>query len=294
LKNFTANDSIYAFRPTLWVTVILVGSGVLHLMKWLIDGGAWEGPLSIRKPMLFGISSGLTTWSIAWVMTRLEPRKYDRWLINGMAFGLLVEVALITLQYWRGVPSHFNHLTTLDSTIEFTMLGLILAVTLGITHVSLRTSQLRPIEPAMAIAIRGGMWLLTLSCGIGIATWLLGSYNISLGKSYEHWGREGALKFPHGVALHAIQTLPIVVWCGQQLRLAKLVRLVRCTLASQVFFLLYSLWQTSQGKARFDFDIVGGALLAVVAMLVAIPMFSLSFGLLKFLIRSRSSKNGFR
>jgi hypothetical protein len=39
--------------------LILVGLG--HLAGWLVVGGAWAGPVSLRKPTTFGISFGLTT-----------------------------------------------------------------------------------------------------------------------------------------------------------------------------------------------------------------------------------------
>ena len=92
------------------------------------------------------------------------------------------------------------------------MFGLILLASCGIIYLTLRTIQLRNIDPAMAIGIRGGMWLLALSCGLGIATSIFGEINISAGRSYELWGRAGVLKFPHGVALHAIQLLPAIAW----------------------------------------------------------------------------------
>ena len=40
-------------------TLILVG--LAHLAAWLVLGGAWQGPVSLRKPTTFGISFGLTT-----------------------------------------------------------------------------------------------------------------------------------------------------------------------------------------------------------------------------------------
>ena len=35
---------------------LLVGSGVVHMAILLGTGGSWEGPLSFRKPVTFGLS----------------------------------------------------------------------------------------------------------------------------------------------------------------------------------------------------------------------------------------------
>jgi len=254
-------------KTSLWVTAVLLTSGLIHLVLLVILGTSWDGPVSLRKPALFGISGGLTTWSIAWLMTQLKPRKYDSVLSNLLAVGLLVEVALITVQCWRGVPSHFNHSTNLDAIFEFTMLGLILAATVAIVYLTFRTRQLQAIEPSMALAIQGGMWLLALSCGLGFLTTALGELNMALGRRYELWGRAGVLKFPHGVALHAIQFLPLVAWIALRLKVKNPSQLVQAFLSAQLFFLLYACWQTSQGRARFDWDAIGGILLGITVVI---------------------------
>ena len=271
-------DNVLSFRLALWLGVLLIASGSVHLVVFAILGTTWNGPVSLRKPALFGISGGLTVWSLAWLMTKLRPRGFDRSLANALATGLFVEVTLITIQYWRGVASHFNRATNIDAAIEFTMLGLILLVSCGIVYLTLRTMRLRNIDPAMAMAIRGGMWLLALSCGLGIATSILGEISISAGRAYELWGRAGVLKFPHGVALHAIQMLPAIAWMTRMLDLKNSVRIVQSALISQIFFLVYAVWQTSQGRDRFDCDAIGGTILGVAVLFSFFPAFALVQG----------------
>lgn len=136
----------------------------------------------------------------------------------------------------------------------------------------------------MAIAIRGGMGLLSLSCGLGILTTALGEMSIALGKSYELWGKAGVLKFPHGVALHAIQILPIVAWLALVFRLPNPERLVKATLVSQGLFLVYAVWQTSQGLNRFDWNAVGGLLLGGAVLTGLIPAIAIVSGCVTYLI----------
>jgi len=281
LANDRPSETVLSFRFAVLVTALLLVSGCVHLAILAILGTTWHGPLSLRKPALFGISGGMTLWSIAWLMTQLKPKAFDRLLLNLLSIALLIEVGLITLQYWRGVPSHFNHSTIFDAAIEFTMLGLICFVTGGIFYLTWRTRRLLAIDPAMAIAIRGGMGLLALSCLLGLVTSILGEVSLAAGLSYELWGKAGVLKFPHGVALHAIQMLPIVAWLARILGLNYSVRIVQSAFAAQVLFLLYAVWQTSLGRDRFDWDSIGGSILAIVVLLSLYPAFAAAQGFLK-------------
>ena len=44
---------------------LLLLSGVIHLAVLLISGGTWEGPVSLRKSVTFGLSFGLTLINMA-------------------------------------------------------------------------------------------------------------------------------------------------------------------------------------------------------------------------------------
>ena len=39
---------------------LLMVSGLFHGLVYLVDGGGWDGPLSWRKPTVFGLSFGIT------------------------------------------------------------------------------------------------------------------------------------------------------------------------------------------------------------------------------------------
>jgi hypothetical protein len=259
-----------------WVSIlsgaILFGSGLGHLADLWITAADWSGPLSLRKPGLFGVSAGVTVWSIAWVMTQVVPHRSDRWVASLLSGGLLVEVGLITLQQWRGVPSHFNRATTLDALIEAVMLGLILFVTVGVAWLCWRSRWLRPMVESQAIAIRAGLWFLLVSCGLGLFTTIAGELNLAQGRPLEIWGRAGVLKYPHGAALHAIQILPALALLLQWLRVTWLVAVVRAAVVVQALFLLHALGQTLAGRTRTDFDLWSVTALATVGMLLLIGL----------------------
>lgn len=255
------------FRVPLLVGVVLVASGLFHLALLWFTGADWSGPLSLRKPGLFGVSAGVTIWSIAWVLTQVVPRRYDQRLANCMAGGLLLEVGLITLQQWRGVPSHFNRATTLDATIESVMLGLILLVTAGIGWLAIRSRQLLPMPESRAIAIRAGLWLLLASCGLGLMAMCAGEWNLANGQSPEVWGRAGVLKYPHGAALHAIQVLPLLSSLLHQFRVAHSAAVLKGAVVAQVLFLAHAVLQTVQGRSRSDVDWQGSVALVGAGLL---------------------------
>ena len=126
------NKLLGTFRVSLAIGGALIASGIYHLVLLWMTSADWSGPVSLRKPGLFGVSAGMTVWSIAWVLTQLVPRRNDPLFATLLSVGLLLEVGFITMQQWRGVPSHFNRTTPFDATIESIMLGLILLVTVGI------------------------------------------------------------------------------------------------------------------------------------------------------------------
>jgi hypothetical protein len=159
------------------------------------------------------------------------------------------------------------------------MFVLILLVTLGLAWLCWRSFWLVPMPQARSIAIRAGLWLLLVSCGLGFMTTILGEVNIANGRSPEIWGRAGVLKYPHGAALHAIQTLPIVAALLQWLQGSHAERIVRHVAFSHVFFLGYAIWQTLVGRSRFDVEFVGGVLLLVSVLLLVLPCTTIVYDL---------------
>ncbi len=60
-------DGSRPHRAGFAVGALLAASGLLHLVVYAVDDRPWEGPLSWRKAVTFGLSFGLTlarrTWS---------------------------------------------------------------------------------------------------------------------------------------------------------------------------------------------------------------------------------------
>jgi hypothetical protein len=244
-------------RATHLVTVglVLVASGLAHALFWAIRGGPWEGPITWRKPILFGISGGLTSLSCGWVWAKLPPRRGDTWLAAAAAWALLVEVLLIDLQKWRGVASHFNRATPLDSLLYDAMGVLILFVTAVIVDLTVRLVRSGAgMTPDMLLAARAGMALLVISCGLGIWVSVNGDMRVAAGLEPERYGAAGVPKFPHGAVIHAIQWLPAIAWGARRAGFAMATRrrLVIVATAATAALLVFALVQTLTGHARFD------------------------------------------
>ena len=279
--------SLSAFQTEFWLGLILAVSGVFHFGVMWITHAEWSGPLSPRKPALFGISGGLTVWSLAWVITKLRRKRADWGLSMLIAVGLFFEVALITLQYWRGVPSHFNRSTTFDASVEAMMFILIMLVTIGIGCLCCRSIGPMDVPTVLAVAIRGGLWLLLVSCGLGFLMTILGEFNLAQGKSYETWGVAGVIKYPHGAALHAIQVLPLCYLLFKWFDVPQSTRLMWSVVAAHMFFMVHALWQTFHGRARLDVDFVGGLNLAAAVLCLALPFLTIGWSAIFSRISSR-------
>lgn len=258
----------------------MLASGIAHLPVWAVLGGPWEGAVTWRKPILFGISGGLTAISLGWVWSMLPMRRVDVPLAAATAWALFVEVFLIDLQRWRGVASHFNRDTPLDSFLFDAMGALIVAVTLVIADLTLRLLLQRPAVTAdMLLAARAGMLLLLVSCLLGIWVGMHGETRIDQGLDPTRLGVAGVPKFPHGVVIHAVQWLPALAWAARWagITTASRVWLVATAATGSTLFLIYALVQTALGRSRFDTVPVTAALLGVSLACLAVPAVTTSW-----------------
>lgn len=201
---------------------LLLLSAVVHLAVLLLSGGSWSGALSWRKPILFGESFGLTAISLAWILGFLPRRPVLGWLIaapTGLA--VLGEVVWVSLQQWRGVPSHFNFSTPFDQTAFVLGGGVLIGITgVGILAIFAWCLVSLQAPGCIAWAIRIGLLLLLAAQGLGgllIQNGLgrvfdpeTGEFQRAALDAAHVRGEAGELKLPHALSLHAIQVLPLL------------------------------------------------------------------------------------
>jgi hypothetical protein len=253
-------------RMMAFIAGIMILSGLAHVPIWWWSGQTWDGVISWRKPILFGISGGLTLWSLAWVWSLLPQASWDDVTRRIASFFLLTEVTLITFQIWRGQPSHFNRTSWWNARIDEATLFFITIVVVIIGWVTIRSMGRINTDSVTAMSIRAGMIFLAISCLLGYVTSFVGYQLMNASFSPEKIGSAGSLKFPHGACLHAIQTLPLLVWVRRAMDLPATSFHMRHWIGAHAAYLSYAVWQTSQGLGRWQPDSIGVILLVFTAI----------------------------
>jgi hypothetical protein len=196
------------------VGMLLLASGVVHLTILTVSGGSWVGPLSLRKPTTFGLSFGVTLITIAWVSSFLRLGDRARTILLGVfTIACVIETALVSIQAWRGVPSHFNTETTFDALLARMLAagGITLVIIIAVmTLASFRANA--AISPSLRLAIRIGFATLFTSLIVGAFMIAKGMVLVFSGHRQAAYATGGALKPTHAVTMHAILVLPLLAW----------------------------------------------------------------------------------
>ena len=201
-------------RAAYLVGALLILSGLTHLGILLISGGSWDGPLSLRKPTTFGLSFGLTLVNVTLIVSFLSVRDRTRSLLLGIfAAACVLETFLVSLQAWRGVPSHFNMDTPFDAAVAqmlavggFTLVAVIVLLTIA----ALRDRA--PLPPAVRLAIRAGVLALVgaqVAGGVMIGTAMR---LVFAGDPQRAYDTGGWLRPVHATLMHGILVLPLLAW----------------------------------------------------------------------------------
>jgi len=201
-------------RLLLTTSALLVLSGLVHLLVFAVDDRPWAGPVSWRKPFTFGVSFGVTLTSVVWVTSYLRVAERTRSLLLAVfAADCVVEVAGITVQAWRGVPSHLNRSTPANTAVAVTLAvgGAVLIVVLG-TFAVLAIRGRSDAAPSMRLALRAGFALLMAGLLAGAAMIAVGTTSMNTGTAAHAYDVTGFLKHFHGVTLHAVLVLPALAW----------------------------------------------------------------------------------
>lgn len=203
-----------AERLCLATAAALFASGLFHLGVFAVAGGPWDGPVSWRKPATFGLSFGLTLAALTWVTSYVRTGPRTRAALLGLlAADSVLEVAGITLQAWRKVPSHLDMETPFDSAVSMTLAvggGLLVVILTWFAAAALRRP---PSGPAgMALAVRAGFAILLVGLASGAAMIARGVVLTRTGHQLAAYASTAPLKPLHGVSLHAVLVLPALAW----------------------------------------------------------------------------------
>lgn len=193
---------------------LLFLSGLVHLVVLIVSGGTWTGPVSLRKPTTFGLSFGLTLATVAWV-THFVPiaARTRTVLLGAFTITCVVETALVSMQAWRGVPSHFNFETPFDTAVSMVLAAggfAIVITTVAMTLTAFRASKVE--SAAMRLALRFGFVALLAALAVGAAMIATGSVAARGSDPSVAYTTAGFLKPAHAVTMHAILVIPALAW----------------------------------------------------------------------------------
>lgn len=198
-------------RACYLVAAVLFASGLAHLGVQAVLGGPWDGPVSWRKPADFGMAFGLTLFAVTWASTWIDVRP-RRAVLTGFAAASVVEVVAISVQAWRGVPSHFNTTTPVNSAFAFSAAAggaVIIVTTLALLRAAFRPSDA---TRGRRLAAQVGFGSLLVGLVIGAVMIAIGTAEartVSLDAAYD---AAVVLVPAHAAAMQGILVLPILAW----------------------------------------------------------------------------------
>ena len=192
------------------VAAVLFASGLAHLGVQAVLGGPWDGPVSWRKPADFGLAFGLTLFAVTWASTFVDVRG-RRTVLGAFAAASVVEVVVISVQAWRGVPSHFNTTTPVNAAFAFSAAaggGVLIVTTLALLRAAFRPSSA---SPGQRLAVQVGVGSLLVGLAIGAVMIAIGTPKgrVSLDAAYD---AAVVLVPAHAAAMQGILVLPILAW----------------------------------------------------------------------------------
>ncbi|MGI5127958.1 hypothetical protein ACQEVB_14195 [Pseudonocardia sp. CA-107938] len=196
------------------LSAVLLADGLFHVAVLLLTGASWSGPLSLRKAATFGLSFGLTVASVAWAASYLRmPAGVRAGLLGAFAVTSVVEVTLVSMQAWRGVPSHFNFETPFDTAVSMTLAaggGVIVLVGVSLMAIAIRGA--RSLPDSMRLAVRTGLAVFLVALATGAVMIARGVVEVRAGLPQLAYDTAGSLKPLHAVAMHAVLALPGLAW----------------------------------------------------------------------------------
>jgi hypothetical protein len=274
---------IWKQSPLLGATCLLMLAAFAAAAAGMaLDPRTITGVNAWLKPAKFAISTAIFSATIAWIFGYLTPSPKLTRLGRTLSAMLILEVAIIFVQAWRGTTSHFNLSTPLNGAL-FGIMGVGIAVvwiaTIGVFLAALRQRFADPswgwsLRLGLLIAVIGsaaGGLMLRPTPGQAVNRQFAGGHTVGapdggpglpgVGWSSEH----GDLRVPHFFGLHAIQVLPFCAWLFRRRR--RVTALVVTASASYFGFILILTWQALRGESIAQ---PGGATLTALALWLAV------------------------
>ena len=280
----------------------------LYMVAAILDPVLITNAPAFVKPLKFIISSFIYVVTFMYLLTLIEgKRRWVQIVANITAAFLLLENAIISTQAIRGLASHFNNATDLDSLL-FGIMGLIITI-LALCNLLLGIWLLFQRLPDSVIAWGIRMGVLISFVGMILAFLMtsittptqqaeldagrrpsaIGAHSVGIedggpGLPLVGWSTVGGdLRVPHFIGLHAMQVLPLLAYAlsrRRSLRQGQRLTLIITAGIAYLGWLALLTWQALRGQS-----IVAPDMLTLTAY-VGLLAFAL-FGTLRALVIQR-------
>lgn len=261
---------------------------LVHIALMLTSSRPMSDPASYRKAATFAETGWLMCWSVAYALPYLRINVWLKWFITSamLTFGI-VETFLVSLQTWRGVPSHYNFATPLDSGI-FAVMGVGAVYWLiAITLFTIFLFRENDFSPTMRIAyqtggllmliggVTGFMMLFNLG-GIYQGELLMNAMQVISGDmvgdyvTTPHDAPGGNIVMVHALGVHGLNVAPLVAWLLGFANMPPQRQLLWSIVASMSYVLLTVAFIISASLQISLLEIRGG--MAVLILFAAVPL----------------------
>jgi hypothetical protein len=293
----TGLSRLWSASPVLTAAgLLMLGVLVASVVGLLVDPRVITGAPAWLKPAKFAVSTAIYMLTLAWIFTRLPEWRRTRRIVGWVTAGILVlEVAIIDTQAWRGTTSHFNVGTALD-TVLFAIMGLAIALqTVTSAAVAVALWRQHFDDRALGWALRFGMVITIIGASTGAfmtrptaaqleearATGRMavaGAHTVGApdggpGLPGTGWSlQHGDVRIPHFIGLHAMQILPLIAFALGRRRAAETARVRVMLVAAASYATLFAilLWQALRGQSLVQPDAATIGALVVWALLTAV------------------------
>lgn len=265
--------------------VVLAGAAI----GLIVDPRLITGAPAWLKPAKFAASIAIYTFTLAWIFTVIPEWRRTRRVVGWItAVTMVLEMALISLQAFRGTTSHFNVATLADASVFAVMGAAIVVQTLSTIVVATALWRSRVADPALGWALRLGMTMTIVGAFTGAlmtqpteeqligarqgermtvsGAHTVGAPDGGPGLPGTGWSTDhGDLRVPHFLGLHALQALPIVALVLARRRIGDVARVRLVILAAASYVVLFGilLSQALRGQPVLAPDVLTMVLLGV-------------------------------
>ena len=284
-------------RPLLWLGFLMAALTVFCIIAAIVDPRQILGADLWFKPLKFGISIAIYSFTWAWLIPQLgRARRLAWWAGTVSAILLVVEIVIITGAAAVGTTSHFNVSTPFAAALWGAMAVSISTVWVATFVVSIMLFREKLGDAARSLAIRAGAIIALVGMGLAflmtgpqgdqISNYkgIIGAHTVGLadggpGIPVLGWSTvAGDLRIPHFVGMHALQLIPLALIVIELLarRVPRLrdvavrVRLVTIVIGTYALTLAVLTWQALRGQSIVHPDALTLAMASTIAALALV------------------------